>query len=100
MRSHRNLNPYPNVVSNRVWHLLFVWAEWRSVRSCPRSPRPPEAAFRWRVKQGAVIGEPGICLASSTAPKDPGVMDVFNQAMVDLAEDQREVSCGGGGKTE
>lgn len=78
------INPFPGIVSDRVWSLLFAWAEWRSGVSCPKSIRFPEVTYKWRLERGSWIGEPGFCLARSTRPRDPGIFEEFNQAFWDL----------------
>ena len=70
---------------SRLWELLLAWAEWRSLAGCPR---------------GLALPDNGVMLPPSTAPKAPGRIMEFNEAMIRLAWDQREylvilVSCQG-----
>jgi hypothetical protein len=89
-RRRQNINPYPDIVSDRVWFLLHAWAEWRSTRSVPRALPMPEETGRYRLEGGRLVYEPAICLEPpSTKPPEPGVMETFNQCMMDLAEDRR-----------
>lgn len=45
--------------------------------------------YKWRLERSGWIGEPGFCLARSTAPKSPGILDEFGQAFWDLEWDRR-----------
>ena len=80
------LNPFPDVISDRVWSLLFAFIEWRFGMIAPRSVRFPEATYKWRLEKGCLVAEPGFCLERSTAPKNPGILEEFGQAFWDLEE--------------
>jgi len=89
-RRRKNVNPYPAIISDRVWQLLHKWAEWRSCKGTARAARMPEETGRWRMRAGRLVYEPAICLQpTSTKPPEPGVMEIFNQCMVDIGEPHR-----------
>lgn len=79
-------SPYPKLVSGRVWHLLHVWAEWRTNKGVARSLPMPEECGRnvkrgdvWAFERVGAVMEP-----HTTRPPEPGTLDVFNQVMMDL----------------
>ena len=80
------VNPFPDIISDRVWSLLFAWAEWRSTRGCPKSVRFPDVTYKWHLEKCGLVGEPGFCMERSTAPKNPGILEEFGQVFEDLEE--------------
>ena len=80
------VNPFPDIISDRVWSLLFAWAEYRSSKSFPKSVRFPDVSYKWHLEKGCLVAEPGFCMERSTAPKDPGILEEFGHAFWDLEE--------------
>jgi hypothetical protein len=46
----------------------------------------PEMTFKWELTGRGLRGTPGHCMMPSTAPRDPGLLDIFNQAVTSLPE--------------
>lgn len=83
------VNPFPQNVPDKVLSLLFRWFEWREGLESPKSLRLPEATYRWRMKGGHLVAEPGFCIEPSTAPHQPSRLWDFNSAFLDLGKEQR-----------
>jgi hypothetical protein len=72
-----------------LWGVFMAYLERRSVQGCPKSLRLPEATMRWERIGGILIGTPGFCLTPSTSPPEPGQLEEFGAAWLQMAEDQR-----------
>jgi hypothetical protein len=74
----------PDLLPPWLWALLERWREWRSVIGCPKSLRLPEESAKWELKGKALIAIPGPDLIPSTAPREPGKVEEFNLAFMEL----------------
>ena len=83
------VNRFQVEVSDKLIDLLFRWFEWREGLEAPKSLRLPEPTYRWSLRGGRLLAEPGFCLIPSTSPREPSRFWDFDMAFLELDRLQR-----------